>query len=127
MSRYRGLRFTYEELYEESQNAVLVFHRPEFIIKTIGNTKIFICPVDIVELFRVENGVAKINLPKDAWYARETCPIGCNHFRWFVYSVDEIDLKIKYWVRHVYAILKGKKVVFILDRRKEGFRAPYIK
>jgi hypothetical protein len=118
-----GYRFPFSQVYEESQKCRILSVQPIFIVvKGVGFTK-YKCPIDYTTLFTEYSGICRINMPNDieAWYHRETCPSGCNHFRWFIFRKDEI-LKIG---KRGKTILASDNIIFVLEPRRKGFPAPF--
>ena len=122
-------RFTTAELIEESKRVRLISAKPVFIIRRWNFHTDYICPVDYAVLFSFFRSVGCINLPEneDDWYFRDTCPTGCNHFRWYVYRREELLKYLQKFTKHSMAVLASDRVVYVLDRRREGYRGLYVK
>jgi hypothetical protein len=122
-------RFTTSELIEESKRCRLISVKPVFIIRRWNGITDYMCPVDYIVLFSVKRNRTEINFTanEDDWYFRDTCCIGCNHFRWYVYTTEELQKYLNKFSRHAVAVLSSDKVAFVLDKRREGYPGLYTK
>ncbi len=122
-------RFTVEELIDESKKVRLISVKPVFIVRRWNFHTDYMCPVDFAIIFSFDRSIGRINLPEteDDWYFRDTCPTGCNHFRWYVYTTQELVKYLQKFTAHAVAVLASTKVAYVLDKRREGYPGPYLK
>lgn len=122
--------FSYEQIEYNRKNVQLLYHNRElgyFKRKTKNGTiEYYFCPIDYVVLLRVENGRGEITLEgADKWYSRETCPLHCNHYRWFIFPRKALAYKFLSLRRRATLIVTGPTIAFVLAKRRLGFRPIY--
>ena len=79
-------RFTYEEIDYNRRNCLLIHHSGFLTVVKKGDIYYYICPFDYAVLFKGVNGKFTITLEgREYWYSRECSPVGCDHYRWFIY------------------------------------------
>jgi len=119
-------RFTYEEIDSDRKNCYLIHHDGSLTRVIKNGITYYICPFDYAVLFKKINTVYVITLEgPEAWYSRETGPQGCDHYRWFIYRREDLVRLLDSFQRYSIAVLLGSKIVFVLDRRREGFPGPF--
>jgi len=120
-------RFSYEEIDSNRKNCWLIHHDRTLTIVKKEGIWYYVCPFDYAVLFKKVGNKFVITLEgEEAWYSRECSILGCDHYRWFIYRREEIPSLLGKIMRYSIAVLLGPKIVFVLDRRKEGYSAPFI-
>jgi len=119
-------RFSYEEIDKNRQNCLLIHHDGSLTVVKKEGVYYYVCPFDYAVLFKGNGKIFTITLAgEEAWYSRECSPLGCDHYRWFLYKREVVLPYFTKFARYSVAVLLSPEIVFVLDRRKEGFPAPF--
>jgi hypothetical protein len=118
-----------EELQSNALQARLVY-ASSWLGKVVfpSGEEAYICPWDLVVLFRGRLGVYRITVPN--WESvppyRAWCDAGCNHFYVYVMRRDSDQAKrVRVDGKRVYAVLDGPTVRFVIASRTKGVGAPW--
>ena len=118
-----------EELLENAASAKLVY-ASSFLEKVVfpNGEEAYVCPWDLIVLFRGRRGVYRITLP--SWESvppyRAWCDAGCNHFYVYVMRKESDQARrVRVHGKRVYAVLDGPTVRFVVASRTKGMGAPW--
>jgi len=118
-----------EELLENAARARATYISPflERVVLPDGE-EVYICPWDLIMLFRGRLGVYRITLP--SWESvppyRAWCDAGCNHFYVYVMRKESDQARrVRVHGKRVYAVLDGPTVRFVVASRTKGMGAPW--
>jgi len=80
----------------------------------------YACLKDGVVLFVCSRDACTITLEGESnWASRYTCPLGCNHYRWWLHwSRDLNETNLRLLSRRADAILRAPQLTFVLLPRK---------
>jgi len=80
----------------------------------------YLCPWEDVVLFYEEDGLCTITLEgEENWVSRYTCPLGCNHYRWWLHWRSDLTARnVAYLIQRSDALLISSKLAFLLLPKK---------
>jgi hypothetical protein len=114
-----------ETLRREAVSLSLVWASPRLATAVLqGGELAYLCPRDWVVLFSGDG--IRYRLRLSDWARREWCAEGCNHFRVYVLRRGTAEAaRVRVGGRHVYAVLDGETVRFVVAARTGGLGAPW--
>jgi hypothetical protein len=114
-----------EAIRREAGNLSLVWASPRLATAVLQSGELaYLCPWDWVVLFSGDG--VRYRLRLSDWARREWCGDGCNHFRVYVLRRGSPEAaRVAVGGRHVYAVLDGETVRFVVAARTRGLGAPW--
>ncbi|MEM3944207.1 MAG: hypothetical protein QXJ59_08990 [Thermofilaceae archaeon] len=119
----------WEVIDEERRRCRVLYVSPRLLKLHLNGGEIgYACPYDTVLLFRVNPREhperAEITLEgKENWVKRWTCPLGCNHYRWWLHWRTSLTPRaVMHLIERGEALLASSTLAFQLLPKKYGAR-----